>query len=178
MELYITRHGQTNGNVERIMDGSKRDIPLNEKGISQAEITRELLKNIKFDLIICSPLIRTKQTMEIININNFPVIYESRVLERDCGEFTGKSFDSLDRDLYWNYNDATKYKEAESIKAFFKRIYDYLDYIKEEYKDKTILIVSHGGVSKAINCYFNGIPTDGNLQNLELKNCEVVKYIL
>ena len=30
MELYVTRHGQTNGNVERIMDGCKRDIPLNE----------------------------------------------------------------------------------------------------------------------------------------------------
>lgn len=178
MELYVTRHGQTNGNVERIMDGCKRDIPLNEKGISQAEMTRELLKNTKFDLIICSPLIRTKQTMEIINVNNFPVIYEPRVLERDCGEFTGKSFDGLDRDLYWNYNDTTKYKEAESIKDFFKRIYDYLDYIKEVYKDKTILIVSHGGVSKAINCYFNGIPADGNLQNLELKNCEVAKYIL
>ena len=108
------------------MDGSKRDIPLNEKGISQAEITRELLKDIKFDLIICSPLIRTKQTMEIINVHNAPVIYEQRVIERDCGEFTGKSFDSLDRDLYWNYNDTTKYKEAETIKDFFKRIYDYL----------------------------------------------------
>lgn len=178
MELYVTRHGQTNGNVERIMDGCKRDIPLNEKGITQAETARELLKNTKFDFIICSPLIRTKQTMEIINVHNSPVIYDQRVIERDCGEFTGKSFDSLDRDLYWNYLDTTKYQEVEDIKDFFKRIYDYLDYIKEEYKDKTVLIVSHGGVSKAINCYFNGIPSDGNLQNLELKNCEVAKYIL
>ena len=128
MELYITRHGQTNGNVERIMDGCKRNIPLNKMGKSQAETTRDLLKDTKFDLIICSPLLRTKQTMEIINIYNAPVIYESRVIERDCGEFTGKSFDSLDRDLYWNYNDTTKYKEAENIKDFFKRIYDYLDY--------------------------------------------------
>ena len=178
MELYITRHGQTNGNIEKLMDGSKRDIPLNANGISQAQKTSEQLKDVHFDLIICSPLIRTRQTMEIININNAPVIFEQRIIERDCGEFTGKSFDSLDRDLYWNYNDTTKYKEAENIKDFFKRIYDYLDYIKEEYQDKTILLVTHGGVSKAINCYFNGIPSNGNLQNLELKNCEVAKYIL
>lgn len=36
MELYITRHGQTDGNVYKIMDGI-RDIELNEKGIEQAK---------------------------------------------------------------------------------------------------------------------------------------------
>ena len=70
MELYITRHGQTDGNVYKIMDGI-RDIDLNEKGIEQAKKTRDNLKDVKFDLIICSPLIRTKHTMEIININNW-----------------------------------------------------------------------------------------------------------
>ena len=40
-----------------------------QKGIEQAEKTRDILKDIKFDLIISSPLIRTKHTMEIININ-------------------------------------------------------------------------------------------------------------
>lgn len=178
MELYVTRHGQTNGNVERIMDGSKRDIPLNEIGISQAQKTSEELKDTCFDLIICSPLTRTRQTMEIINTNNTPVIYDDRIIERDCGEFTGKSFDCLNRDLYWNYHDTTIYESAENIKDFFQRIYDYLNYIKEEYRDKRVLIVTHGGVSKAIHCYFNGIPEDGNLQNTGLNNCEVVKYTL
>lgn len=99
MNLYITRHGQTDGNLYRIMDGV-RDIELNKEGIKQANITKEMLKDVKFDLIICSPLIRTKHTMEIININNVPVIYDERIIESDCGEFTGKSFDSLDRDIY------------------------------------------------------------------------------
>lgn len=86
MDLYITRHGQTDGNVNKIMDGI-RDIDLNETGIEQAKTTRDNLKNVKFDLIICSPLSRTKHTMEIININNYPVIYDDRIQERDCGEF-------------------------------------------------------------------------------------------
>ena len=72
MNLYIVRHGQTDGNVYKIMDGI-RDIDLNEKGIEQAELTRDEIKDVNFDLVICSPLSRTKHTMEIININNIPV---------------------------------------------------------------------------------------------------------
>ena len=177
MNLYITRHGQTDGNVNKIMDGI-RDIDLNETGKEQAKITRDNLKDIKFDLIICSPLSRTKHTMEIINVNNYPVIYDDRIKERDCGEFTGKGFESLDRDLYWNYYDKTKYEKAESIEHLFNRVYDFLNEIKEKYKDKTILLVTHEGITKTINCYFNGVPKDGNLQTLGLKNCKVAKYQL
>jgi broad specificity phosphatase PhoE len=72
--------------------------------------------------------------MEIININNYPIIFDDRIKERDCGEFTGKGFDSLDRDLYWNYYDETKYESAESIPHFFGRVFS-LDYnhIEETY---------------------------------------------
>lgn len=177
MKLYIVRHGQTDGNVNKIMDGI-RDIDLNETGKEQARITAELLRNTKFDLIICSPLSRTRHTMEIININNYPVIYDDRIKERDCGEFTGKKFDSLNRDLYWNYYDETIYEKAENIDIFFERVFSFLDEIKNKYNDKTILLVTHEGVTKAINCYFNGVPEDGNLQGLGIKNCEVKQYDL
>lgn len=175
MELYITRHGQTDGNVNKIMDGI-RDIPLNETGILQANKAKEELKDIKFDLIICSPLTRTRQTMEIININKCPVVFDKGIIERDCGEFTGKGFDSLDRDIYWNYYANAKYERAENIQDFYIRISDYLDQLKIKYRDKTILLVSHGGVSRIVNCYFNGIPKSGDLRGLELNNCEVKKY--
>ena len=177
MKLYIVRHGQTDGNVNKIMDGI-RDIDLNNNGIEQAKVTRDTLNGITFDLVICSPLSRTRHTMEIINDKNVPVIFDDRVKERDCGEFTGKGFDSLDRDLYWNYFDKTIYEKAESIEHLFNRVYNFLNEIKEKYKDKTILLVTHEGITKVINCYFNGIPKDGNLQTLGLKNCEIKEYVL
>lgn len=62
MKLYVVRHGQTDGNVNKIVDGV-RDIGLNDNGIEQAKTTRDNLKDIDFDLIICSPLLRTKHTM-------------------------------------------------------------------------------------------------------------------
>lgn len=178
MELYVVRHGQTSGNAERVIDGSRRDTLLNDIGVEQAHKTKEMLKDIKFDLIICSPLKRTIQTTNIINIDNVPVILEPRVIERDCGEFAGKSYDSLDMNVYWNYYDKTQYECVESLPDLFKRVYNYLDDIKDKYCDKRILIVSHGGVSKAIQCYFHGIPKDGDLYKIGLNNCEIAKYIL
>ena len=51
MNLYIVRHGQTDGNVYKIMDGI-RDIDLNEKGIEQAELTRDEIMNYKYNIWI------------------------------------------------------------------------------------------------------------------------------
>lgn len=176
MELYVIRHGQTDGNVKRVIDGIK-DIPLNVTGKQQAIDARKSIENIDFDIVICSPLIRTRQTMELVTENKFHVIFEERIIERDCGELMGRSFDDIDMDKYWDYYDDTIYENVESIKSFFTRIYSYIDYLKKEYKDKKILLVTHGGVSKAVECYFNGIPSHGKLLNLGLKNCEVTKYV-
>ena len=175
MELYVVRHGQTDGNVQQVIDGI-RDIPLTEVGKVQAINARNSIEGIKFDLVVCSPLTRTKQTMELLTENKFPVIYESKIIERDCGELMGKSFSEVDLDKYWNYNDKTQYETAENIKDFFARIHGYLDFLKNEYKNKTILIVTHGGVYKAIHCYFNGIPKGGSLRKITINNCEVVKF--
>ena len=63
MRILITRHGQTDWNLEHKVQG-KADIDLNETGKKQAEETREKLWNEKIDLIICSPLKRAKQTAD------------------------------------------------------------------------------------------------------------------
>jgi broad specificity phosphatase PhoE len=175
MELYVIKHGRTDANEHRIMDGIEA-IHLNEIGIKQCMDVRDRLGNIKFDLIICSPLSRTIETVNIINMKNYPVIYDDRVKGRYYGEFAGKSFDELDRDFYWNYYDKTEYISAERIKYLFERVYKFLDELKEKYRDKTILVVTHSGIAKVINCYFNGIPEDGNLQPLRQANCEFKIY--
>ena len=76
-------------------------------------------------------------------------------------------------------NDAVintpKYKDAENVNDFLKRVYSILDDIKN-YEEKNILIVTHNGVCRAINTYFNGIPEDNNLVKLGIQNCEVVNY--
>ena len=90
MKLYVVRHGQTDINLNNQIN-SINDEDLNETGISQALKLKEYIKDIDYDLIICSPLKRARQTAEVINMErNIPIIYDERVIERDFGEFEGK----------------------------------------------------------------------------------------
>lgn len=74
MILYVTRHGETDYNVQKRYTGST-DIPLNIKGMQQAEDLANKLAIIKFDIIISSPLLRAKQTAEIIHkLFNVPIV--------------------------------------------------------------------------------------------------------
>ena len=176
MEILLTRHGQTDWNVLKKVQG-KADIELNKKGIEQAEATRDTLKNEKIDLILCSPLKRAKQTTDIINQErNIPIIIDERVSERDFGEFEGMPNTDFDFNAFWSYKQNLKYDKAENIKDFFGRVYDFLESIKNEYAGKRILIVAHGGISIPVKCYFEGIPNTETLLPLCLGNCEVAKY--
>lgn len=175
MKIFITRHGQTDWNVEKKMQG-RTDIELNNKGIEQAYHAKEKLKNKKIDLIICSPLKRAKKTAEIINENwNIPIIYDDRLIEICFGENEGKLRDEFDYDNFWKLNNTHNYKDAENINDLLKRIYNFLDDIKQ-IKKENILIVTHNGVCRAINTYFNGIPKDNSIINLGIENCEIVTY--
>ena len=177
MKIYVTRHGQTEWNVLKKVQG-KADISLNEKGIEQAIQTKKELDNEKIDLIICSPLKRAKETAQIINENrNIPIIFDDRISERDFGEFEGMPTTEFDFEGFWSYKANKEYSRAENIVDFFNRIYSFLDNLKEEYSDKNVLIVSHGGASIPIKCYFNGIPDDmDSLLELCLGNCEIARY--
>lgn len=77
----------------------------------------------------------------------------------------------------WNIKHSNQ-QIAENIRDFFKRVYSFLDKIKEEYRDKNVLIVTHGSIGIPIYCYFNGIPEDDNLLKYVLKNCDIAIYEL
>ena len=66
MKIYVLRHGQTSWNVDRKIQG-KQDTELNEVGIKQAYEAKKKFNTLNIDLIMCSPLKRTKQTAQIIN---------------------------------------------------------------------------------------------------------------
>ena len=178
MKLLVIRHGQTDWNVQKKVMG-RCDEPLNEQGLKQAEETRKILLNEKIDLIICSPLKRAKQTANIINKDrNIKIIYDDRIIERDFGEYEGMETKDFDFHGYWNYYKNEYYEQAENIQSFFNRVYDFLNDIQKNYKDKNILIVAHGGISIPVACYFNRNIPEGSLVDagLVLENCQVASY--
>lgn len=177
MKLYVIRHGQTEWNITNRLQG-QADMPLNLEGIKQAENAREIFNNIDIDFIICSTLDRAKETCRIINeYKNIPVIYDERICERNYGDLEGVDIRNIDVDELMNYYIDKKVEEGESIQEFFSKIYSFLNELKQKYQnDEKILLVTHGDVSRAINCYFNGIPEDGNVKDLMIKNCEIKEY--
>lgn len=177
MELYVVRHGRTNCNAENKYNG-KLDEDINEIGIEQAKSASKEVKKLDIDLIICSPLIRTRHTCNIINVNNVPIIYDKRLEERDCGILTNEKLGEFYYTDYWNYYSDKKIEGLETIQELFKRVDSFLDEIKEKYKDKNILLVTHGGVARGIYFYFNPIPEDGKLESFGSSNCEIKKYQL
>lgn len=174
MKIYIIRHGEVNHNLYKIYNNEDED--LNETGIKQAEKLRNKIKNIEYDVIISSPLLRAKHTANIINLENKNIIIDERLKERNPGSLSGQSLEVTNREEYWNYYSTIQYGTSENIKTFFARIYEFLNDLKTKEYDN-VLIVAHSGVSKAIYSYFNGIG-DGKFLNLGLKNCEVKEYNL
>ena len=65
MDIYLIRHGETDYNRQKRLQGVT-DIPLNAYGTELARKTSEGLKNVPFDRIYTSPLVRARRTAEII----------------------------------------------------------------------------------------------------------------
>lgn len=180
MELYVVRHGQTDYNVKNVFQGHI-DIPLNETGKKQAEETALKFRNIHIDMILVSPLQRTVETATPISeITGVPITIEERLIERCFGDMEGqKSREDWNIEMMLDYEKNYDIENIEPIKTFFKRIFKFLDEITEKYKDKKVLLVTHGAVSQPIECYFNGMPPIVDFEHLEpltLKNCEVRQY--
>ena len=176
MKIYYVRHGQTDWNLAERMQGGGSEKKLNETGIEQAKETKQELENVKYDVLICSPMHRAIQTAEIINKDrNVPIITDERIRERKLGKLEGNLVTKECEEEIWDYNADIKLPEGESIKEFEKRILEFLKEIKEKYADKTILIVAHGGVAKIIKAHLYGMPEDQNLDNIKMNNCEILE---
>ena len=176
MKIYTIRHGYTNMNKQHLYNG-QIDEDINEDGIKGAEKVREDLKDKKFDIIYCSPMIRAKHTCEIINVNDIPVIFDNRLKERTLGKLDGKSLkeEGLTEKEFYDYFYKTNIENFEELPILFERVHSLIDEIKQEKYDK-VLIVAHGGVLRAIHYYFNEIPKNGDLSNFKPANCEILEY--
>ena len=152
VEIVLARHGETQNNKEGILQG-QLDIPLNEKGLKDAEELAAHLKEVHFDAIYSSYLLRARQCAQVISDKkNFQKINISRALaERHFGEHQGSSvlglgypditYPSLARHFY-----ECDCPGGESRELFIQRIDRYFDDILNRHDNQRVLTVTHGGV--------------------------------
>ncbi len=160
-KIIFVRHGESESNPEEIRAGQLDGYPLTEKGRKQSEDIAEILKKEKIDVFISSPVLRAKQTAEIISEKlGIKYIEDARVKEYNYGLWNGYNSKSLlhkEDKIYkeykkLNYCDEEKYDfkfggNGESRKDVESRVRNFIEEICEKYIGKTLLIVSHGGIN-------------------------------
>ena len=161
MKLYVARHGRSTFNDLRLLnDDPKVSAPLSERGVEQAQELRDTLKDVKFDRIFVSELIRTKQTADIVNENrHIPVEIDARLNDHRSG-FNGQSYDVLDETLFAAEDMWTaRFNDGESIDDVIARIKDFLDELKTKKYD-TVLIVTSMYPVEAVHFLLTGLSKE------------------
>ena len=179
MKIYIVRHGETDSNKNRKLMGQRMNDPLNAEGIEQIKKLSEEI-DTDFDVIFSSPLVRAKQSAQILAERiGASVIEKQELMERDFGNFSGKTWDEMieklgeeaidlkKEDFEQNY-DYRPYG-GECVADVKERFLKFVEELKKEYADKKVLIVAHGGILKLAHFLFSEIKVE-HVQNASI--CE------
>lgn len=181
--LYIMRHGKTDWNQLWKIQG-RTDIPLNDVGRKMAEEARELYKDVNFDVCYCSPLVRARETADIVlKGRDVEIIEDDRLKEMSFGIYEGSErvLDKEDHPLRPLFADPVNYKAVEGGESFeelYARTGSFLKEIAlplvEEGKD--VLIVGHGAMNLSIVSQVKNIPLERYWET-SIENCRLFKLM-
>lgn len=160
-KLILVRHGQTIDNVNQIMQGQTQG-ELTDEGIRQALDLAEALNDEHIDAFVSSDLKRSVDTCKVIASRWGCKVFQTALLrERDWGSFTGRYIPDL-KDEPWT-------EDIETIEQMKQRAREFLDYVRINYPDQTVLAVGHGIINKAIQAVYHNksMPEIPRMENGE-----------
>ncbi|PIE98663.1 MAG: histidine phosphatase family protein [Treponema sp.] len=182
MKLFITRHGETDCNVNHIISGTVEAM-LTVTGKNQAkELAERLVKdkeknNIK--TIYVSPLLRARKTAEYIEkALGLAAIVDNRIKEIDFGKFEGTKWPS-EEFLKIRDNPFVRFPEGESLAIGAHRAYSLIEEVKTKHKhdDGNVLFVCHGLITAVMLTYFKNISQE-EFHELRIGNCDLFEFDL
>ena len=122
--LYLVRHGETEDNVNKIMQGQTQGR-LTENGREQARVLSLQMQDEKIDAFLSSDLRRSFETCEIIaRPQGLPVVSTPLLRERDWGSFTGRYIPDL-QDAPWT-------DDIETMGEMRERASRFLQFVRRE----------------------------------------------
>ncbi len=170
MKIYLIRHGQTDWNNKGLIQGHT-DNKLNEVGENQAKEISSKLKGIKVDNVICSPLSRAEETLNIIKSKigiDLENIIMDGIIERDFGEL-----EAMGVEAFYGIKDYSTLKGYEQNNQIEKRVNDSLKTIINNSKeDDNILVCAHSHVIKA---FLASNFKDDYDYTIKLSNCCILE---
>ena len=158
VKLFIIRHAESEWNPIGRYQGLL-DPGLSERGLKQAELLGRALEKEKIDVIYSSPLKRTYQTaQEIAKRRGLEIIEDKRIIEIDHGVWSGMLVEEVkerfpeDFRMWLEEPHRVKFEGGESLQDVFKRVKDFLEFIREKHWGQTVAIVSHTVPIRAMLC--------------------------
>ncbi len=157
-KLYLLRHGDTGFNGHYI---GSTDAPLSDKGREQVRKTGGLLRGKGVNKILCSPMIRCRQTLEQLELP-CPHQFSELLREIDFGRWEGKTYAEifqLDRELVDRWvtePDIFSFPDGEALDTFKKRVTRFKSQLEEMVEDR-ILVIAHGGIIRHLLCLLLGL---------------------
>jgi broad specificity phosphatase PhoE len=150
MKIYLVRHGQTNANKDKIIQG-RTDNPLNQTGIEQAKSVGKYFKDkgLVFDYCVSSPLIRAIHTSEIILETmalDKEIDIHQEIIERDFGALDGQKI----MDHYFEKVHNGLIEDMEKDHEIEERVMKYFNGFFKKYNYDNVLIVAHSHVIKSL----------------------------
>ncbi|MEQ8337218.1 MAG: histidine phosphatase family protein [Cyclobacteriaceae bacterium] len=159
-KIYLLRHGETEYNRLGMVQGSGIDAPLNETGVRQASAFFDAYKEISFDKVYITPLIRTRQTVKGFLDLSIPVEVVEGLREISWGDQEGVPFTEESGRVYketvkrWSGGELDlKIATGESPKEVMNRQKPAIEYILSKEDEETILICTHGRAMRILLCW-------------------------
>jgi len=153
LRIYLARHGETEWNAERRLQG-RTDIPLNSTGRQQAAKLAERLKGVRLDAVYSSTLNRSVETATIVR-GGAPVKSLAGLNERNHGKFEGTKVDGSDpaAEQEWRRRRRDPDDEldgGESLNQFYERVRATFETIRNQHSSGAFLIVGHSLTNQMI----------------------------
>ncbi len=179
MEIYLVRHGQTDYNLKRLYTG-QTDVPMNETGREQIRSIAPMLAPIAWDRVICSPLVRAKETARILAPACEPEAF-SWLMEMDVGTWAGHTWQEVET---MDPEGAARYRQDWTVRLGGGECFDDVcrrvaagirQIVRESDPAAKILVASHAApmVQTALtlldlpaHSYWHWIPAQGAYSHL------------
>lgn len=179
--IYIVRHGETKWNVEKRLQGQS-DSPLTDNGVFQARELSKQFKDIHFDKIFSSDLLRAQRTAEIVALEKKLAVTTSELIrERGFGRFEGNPFDALKQfdEIMEKLTEEEQFSykahpDIESDEEIMERFIRFLREIAVRFPGKNVLVVTHGAILRTFLIHI-GFATYKTLPWGKIKNTAYVK---
>lgn len=172
--LILVRHGESEGNRDRIFTITPAELALTDLGrVQAADAAVKISTRFAPELVISSPYLRARHTAEIIAASlELPLKIEPNLHEREMGNLKGEPYDAAlrhpayDPARHWLWTPPG----GESFDDVKRRVAPVIDRLAREHPGKELVIVSHGGVMLSLWAHVTGSWEGAVVPG----NCEVI----